>query len=53
MADSILVLVLVVLFVGCKKAELPNPIVKMMEDAGSGGVNDTGPLLRADDKKKY
>jgi hypothetical protein len=51
MADSILVLVFVVLFVGCKKAEPPNPIVKMMQDAGSRGVNDTGPLLRTGNKK--
>ena len=36
MAVSILVLVFVVMFVGCKKAEPPRPIVKMMEDAGVG-----------------
>jgi len=41
MAISILVLVFVVMFVGCKKAEPPSPIVKMMEDAGSGEVAKT------------
>ena len=41
MAVSILVLVFVVMFVGCKKAEPPSPIVKMMEDAGSGEVSKT------------
>ena len=41
MAVSILVLVFVVMFVGCKKAEPPSPIVKMMEDAGSGEVAKT------------
>ena len=41
MAVSILVLVLMVMFVGCKKAEPPSPIVKMMEDAGSGEVAKT------------
>ena len=39
LAVSILVLVLV--FVGCKKGEPPSPIVKMMEDAGSGDVSKT------------
>ena len=39
LAVSILVLVLV--FVGCKKVEPPSPIVKMMEDAGSGDVSKT------------
>ena len=38
LAVSIRLLVLVVVFVGCKKAEPPSPIVKMMEDAGSGDV---------------
>ena len=41
MAVSILVLVCEVEFVGCKKAEPPSPIVKMMEDAGSGDVSKT------------
>ena len=41
MAVSILVLVYAVGFVGCKKAEPPSPIVKMMEDAGSGDVSKT------------
>jgi hypothetical protein len=41
MAISILVLVFVVLSVGCKKTEPPSPIVKMMEDAGSGDVSKT------------
>ena len=41
MAVSILVFVFVVMFVGCKKAEPPSPIVKMMEDAGSGEVSKT------------
>jgi hypothetical protein len=41
MAVSILVLVFVVMFVGCKKAERPSPIVKMMEDARSGEVSKT------------
>jgi hypothetical protein len=39
MAVSILILVLV--FAGCKKAEPPSLIVKMMEDAGSGDVSKT------------
>ena len=43
MAVSILVLVFVVMFVGCKKAEPPSPIVKMMENAGSGEVSKTLP----------
>ena len=41
MAVSNLVFVFVVMFVGCKKAEPPSPIVKMMEDAGSGDVSKT------------
>ena len=41
MAVSILVLVFVIVFVGCKKAEPPSPIVKMMEDSGSGEVSET------------
>jgi len=41
MAVSVLVLVNAVGFVGCKKAEPPSPIVKMMEDAGSGDVSKT------------
>jgi hypothetical protein len=41
MAVSVLVLVYAVGFVGCKKAEPPSPIVKMMEDAGSGDVSKT------------
>jgi len=39
MAVSILVLVGAPM--GCKKAEPPSPIVKMMEDAGSGEVAKT------------
>jgi hypothetical protein len=35
------ILVLVVGFVGCKKAEPPSPIVKLLEDAGSGDVSKT------------
>ena len=35
------ILLLVVEFEGCKKAEPPSPIVKMMEDAGSGDVSKT------------
>lgn len=38
---TVSILVLVVGFVGCKKAEPPSPIVKMMEDAGSGDVSKT------------
>ena len=41
MAVSILVFVFVVMFVGCKKPEPPSPIVKMIEDAGSGEVAKT------------
>ena len=41
MAVSILLLTLVIEFEGCKKAEPPSPIVKMMEDAGSGDVSKT------------
>jgi len=41
MVVSILILVCAVGFVGCKKAEPPSPIVKMMEDAGSGDVSKT------------
>ena len=48
MAVSILVLVSAVGFVGCKKAEPPSPIVKMMEDAGSGDVSKTSDENRLD-----
>ena len=41
MTVSILVLIFVVVFAGCKKAEPPSPIVKVMEDAGSGDVSKT------------
>ena len=41
MALSILILVFVFEFGGCRKAEPPSPIVKMMEDAGSGDVAKT------------
>jgi len=41
MAVSILVVVFVVEFGGCKKAEPPSPIVKIMEDAGSGDLSKT------------
>jgi hypothetical protein len=41
MAVSIVLLALVIEFEGCKKAEPPSPIVKMMEDAGSGDVSKT------------
>jgi hypothetical protein len=41
MAVPMLVLVFVVVFVGCKKAEPPSPIVKMIENAGSGEVSKT------------
>ena len=39
MAVSILVFVFVVMFVGCQKAEPPSPIVKKVEDAGSGELS--------------
>jgi hypothetical protein len=38
---AVSLLVFVVGFVGCKKAEPPSPIVKMMEDAGAGDVSKT------------
>ncbi len=38
---AVSILVLVVGFVGCKKAEPPSPIVKLMEDARSGDVSKT------------
>lgn len=39
MAVSILVLVLLGFPVGCKKAEPPSPIVKKVEDTGSGDLS--------------
>jgi hypothetical protein len=36
---AVSILVPVVGFVGCKKAEPPSPIVKLMEDAGSGDLS--------------
>jgi hypothetical protein len=41
MAVSILVPILLGGLVGCRKAEPPSLIVKMMEDAGSGDVSKT------------
>lgn len=38
---AVSILCLVVGYVGCKKAEPPSPIVKLMEDAGSGDVSKT------------
>jgi len=38
---AVSILGLVVGYVGCKKAEPPSPIVKLMEDAGSGDVSKT------------
>ena len=38
---AVSILVLTVAPVGCKKAEPPSPIVRMMEDAGSGEVSKT------------
>jgi hypothetical protein len=41
MAVSTLVFVFVVMFVGCKKAEPPSPIVKKLEDAGAGDLSNS------------
>jgi len=41
MAVSILLVISLVEFEGCKKVEPPSPIVKMTEDAGSGDVSKT------------